>query len=56
MGVIGVVLYSERNLSQYHFFHHKPHIDWPGIEHVLLQREAAYCGTVLITKTSIHYI
>jgi hypothetical protein len=24
--------YSERNLSQYHFFHKKSHMDWPGIE------------------------
>jgi hypothetical protein len=23
---------SEKNLSQCHFIHHKPHMDWPGIE------------------------
>ena len=24
--------YSGRKLSQYHFVHHKSHMDWPGIE------------------------
>jgi hypothetical protein len=23
---------SEKNLSQSHFVHHKPNMDWPGIE------------------------
>jgi hypothetical protein len=23
--------YSEKNLSQYHFFHHISHVDWTGI-------------------------
>ena len=24
--------YSERNLAQYHYVHHKSHMDWPGTE------------------------
>jgi hypothetical protein len=24
--------YTEKNLSQCHFIHHKFHVDWPGIE------------------------
>jgi hypothetical protein len=24
--------YSQKNLSQYHFVHHKSNVDWPGIE------------------------
>lgn len=28
--------YSERNLSQCHFGYHKSHMDWPGIEPVLI--------------------
>jgi hypothetical protein len=24
--------YSDKNMSQYHFVHHKSHTDWPGIE------------------------
>jgi hypothetical protein len=31
---------SEKNVSQYHFFHHKFHIDWPGLEPGLLLWEA----------------
>jgi hypothetical protein len=28
----GKLKYSGKNLSQYHFFHHKSHMHWPGIE------------------------
>jgi hypothetical protein len=28
----GKLRHWERNLSKYHFFHHKRHVDWPGIE------------------------
>jgi hypothetical protein len=27
--------YSGKNLSEYHFVHHKSHVDRPGIEHGL---------------------
>jgi ribosomal protein L33 len=27
--------YSEKTQSEYHFFHQKSHMDWPGIERVL---------------------
>jgi hypothetical protein len=32
--------YLERSLSQSHFFHHKSHRDWPGIESEPSLREA----------------
>jgi hypothetical protein len=30
----GKAEYWEKNLSQYHTVHRRPHIDWPGIETV----------------------
>jgi hypothetical protein len=32
--------YSGKNLSQRHFVHNKPHMDWPGIETGPLRWEA----------------
>jgi hypothetical protein len=32
--------YSGKNLSQYHYVHHKSHMDWPGIQSALPQWEA----------------
>jgi hypothetical protein len=32
--------YSGKNLFQWHFVHHKFHMDWPGIEPGPLRREA----------------
>jgi hypothetical protein len=32
--------YSERNLSQRHYVHHKSHMDWPGIEQMPPRWEA----------------
>jgi hypothetical protein len=35
--MIGTLLYSERNPSQCHFLHHKPHMDRPGMKRGPLQ-------------------
>jgi hypothetical protein len=32
----GILKYEERNLSKCDFFHHKSHMDWPGIKPRLL--------------------
>jgi hypothetical protein len=45
--------YSGKNLSQYHFVHHKSYMDWPGIEPGPPRWEAGHClshGTALNFK------
>jgi len=32
MTLVGDPKYLQEGLSYYLFIHHKPHIDWPGIE------------------------
>jgi hypothetical protein len=44
MTLIGILKYSEKNLSQLHFVHHKCPIDWLGLNSGLhTERLAAKC-------------